>query len=143
MHHVRPLTIVLVTILAVAASSAMTPSPSGGEETSGSAPVPKVITLDPETTEYMRVLGGPPETVSMRSGLVVLQPGESVGTHNTKNYEEVVIVFEGQGEMTITGGATLKLTSGTVAYCPPRTEHNVVNVGSGPLRYLYVVADTE
>ncbi len=79
----------------------------------------------------------------MHSGLVVLSPGTSVGIHNTKNYEEVLVVFTGEGEMITTGGPTLILKAGTVAYCPPRTEHNVINIGKGLLRYLYVVANAE
>lgn len=91
----------------------------------------------------MRVLAGPPETVTMRSGLVVLTSGKSVGTHNTDNYEEVLVVLEGKGKMVITGGATLQLKSGAVAYCPPKTEHNVSCTGPGRLKYLYIVARAE
>jgi quercetin dioxygenase-like cupin family protein len=99
-----------------------------------------VVTLDPATKDYARVLGGPPATHSMRSGYVVLGPGRSVGKHSTAGYEEVVVVFEGRGKMTITGGPELSLGQGSVAYCPPQTEHDVANVGHEPLRYLYVVA---
>jgi mannose-6-phosphate isomerase-like protein (cupin superfamily) len=111
-----------------------------GEE---GGPRPKAITLNPDATEYVRLLGGPPETVTMHSGLVVLGEGESVGTHNTKNYEEVLVVLEGAGKMLITGGPELALQRNTLAYCPPRTEHNVTNIGKGPLRYVYIVANAE
>jgi len=103
-------------------------------------PEPKVITLDPDIKEYMVVLGGPPETVTMRSGHVILIPGESVGKHTTGTFEELVVVFEGKGKMQITDGATLLLEAGSVAYCPPHTEHDVINTGPGRLRYLYIVA---
>ena len=63
-----------------------------------------VVHLNPATKGYVRVLGGPPSTHSMRSGSVVLAPGRSVGKHSTGGYEEVVVVFEGVGKMTITGG---------------------------------------
>ena len=46
----------------------------------------------------------------------------------------------GTGEMRITDGKTLQLKPNVVAYGPPMTEHDVVNTGLGPLRYLYVVA---
>ena len=107
------------------------------------APSPKAITVDLTATEYVRLLGGPPETVSMHSGLVVLKPGKSVGTHNTENYEEVLVVLEGTGQMTITDGPELSLDANMMAYCPPRTEHNVTNTGNGPLRYIYIVANAE
>jgi mannose-6-phosphate isomerase-like protein (cupin superfamily) len=99
-----------------------------------------VIHLDPGDTEYTRVLGGPPATHSMRSGYVVLGPGHSVGKHSTGEHEEVLVVFHGTGKMMITDGPELVLAPNTVAYCPPRTEHDVTNTGSQPLRYLYVVA---
>ena len=76
----------------------------------------------------------------MHSGAVVLLPSKSVGNHSTENYEEAVIVLAGSGEMRISGGETLILKPNSVAYCPPHTEHDVVNTGSQPLRYLYVVA---
>ncbi len=104
------------------------------------APKPLTIQLDPAATEYTRVLGGPPATHSMRSGQVVLAPGQSVGKHSTGEYEEVLVVFEGTGRMVIAGGPELALAPHTVAYCPPRTEHDVNNTGLQPLRYLYLVA---
>jgi mannose-6-phosphate isomerase-like protein (cupin superfamily) len=106
-----------------------------------SRPIAKVIKLDAGGQGYQRLLGGPPETSSMHSGLVVLDPGASVGLHNTDQYEELIVVLEGRGEMRITGGPRLKLEGGWAAYCPPRTEHNVFNVGPTPLRYVYIVAE--
>jgi quercetin dioxygenase-like cupin family protein len=106
-------------------------------------PQPKLISLDLATTEYVRILGGPPETVTMHSGFVVLAPGKSVGRHSTKNYEEALVVLEGEGNMMIVGGPTLGLKAGSVAYCPPRTEHDVVCTGSGKLKYVYIVANAE
>ena len=106
-------------------------------------PRPKVIRLEAEGRGYVRLLGGPPETSTMRSGLVTLAPGTTVGKHSTQGFEELVIVLEGQGELRVTGGETLRLSEGTAAYCPPRTEHDVVNTGTKPLRYIYVVAEAK
>lgn len=103
-------------------------------------PTPRLVQIDPTASEYMDVLNGPPETVTMRSGLVVLPPAKSVGKHNTEIYEEAVIVLAGVGEMRITGGPTFKLKPSFVAYCPPFTEHDVINTGARMLRYLYIVA---
>ena len=105
--------------------------------------LPRVITIDAGKKEYMRILGGPPETSTMRSGLVQLAPGESVGTHNTEKYEEMLIVMSGSAEMIITNGKKLQIAKGDVAYCPPRTEHNVLNTGTDTLRYIYVVAEAK
>jgi len=116
---------------------------SASEEKEKKLPEPKLISLDLGAKEYMRILGGPPETVTMHSGLVVLDPGKSVGKHDTKNYEEVLVVLEGAGEMMITDGPTLQLKAGSFAYCPPRTEHDVICTGSAKLKYVYIVANAE
>jgi quercetin dioxygenase-like cupin family protein len=101
---------------------------------------PRVIQLDTGGAEYLEILAGPPETVSMRSGLVVLSPGNSVGVHSTGGFEEVVLVLEGEGEMRLTGQNPLTIGAGVAVYCPPETEHDILNTGTGPLRYIYVVA---
>jgi len=111
-----------------------------GAETPPQAPAAKLISLDPVGKDYLRVLGGPPETVTMRSGVVVLAPGKSVGKHSTKDNEEIVVILEGEGTMLITGGKPLPLKVGWAAYGPPQTEHDVVNTGTGTLKYIYIVA---
>lgn len=103
-------------------------------------PRPKVVRIDPSAEKYFPLLEGPPETATMRSGFVVLHPSQSVGTHTTGDYEEVLVVLAGLGEMRLADGTTLHLTQHCVAYCPPAMEHDVVNTGTIPLRYVYVVA---
>ncbi|MCX6554997.1 MAG: cupin domain-containing protein [Candidatus Aminicenantes bacterium] len=105
--------------------------------------IPKVIKLDSAGKDYLRVLAGPPESSTMRSGLVLLAPKKSVGKHSTEKYEELVIIIEGKGEMAIIGGSTLLFAKGEVVYCPPNTEHNVTNTGEENLIYLYVVAEAK
>jgi mannose-6-phosphate isomerase-like protein (cupin superfamily) len=101
---------------------------------------PTIVALDRDATEYLRILGGPPESVTMRSGYVVILPEKSVGRHNTEGYEEMVVVLDGEGEMLFGDGSVLRLKPFIVAYCPPDTEHDVCNTGDKPLRYVYVVA---
>jgi quercetin dioxygenase-like cupin family protein len=108
-----------------------------------SAPTPKVVLLESSGTDYVPVLSGPPESINMRSGLVVLAPGKSVGKHSTEQNEELLVVLEGQGEMTFRDGSKLLVKAQSALYCPPETEHNVTNTGIGPLRYVYVVAGTQ
>jgi len=102
--------------------------------------VPRLIALDVHSGARQAVLEGPPGTVTMRSGLVSLEPGDSVGRHRTESYEEVLIVLEGAGVMRFTAHETLPLQAPCAAYCPPETEHDVTNTGRVPLRYVYVVA---
>ena len=111
-----------------------------GTEKSVKGPAPKLITLDAKGKDYLPILTGAPETVTMRSGLVILAPGKDVGKHSTKDNEELVIVLEGRGEMRITGGETIPVSAGQAVYCPPRREHDMVNTGTSVLRYIYVVA---
>jgi len=113
-----------------------------GQE-AGTKPEPKVIAITMEGKEYVRLLGGPPESILMRAGAVALQPGKTVGKHNTESYEELVVVLEGQGEMLLKDGKPLGMRVGAVLYCPPDTEHDVKNTGSSVLRYIYVVAKTK
>ena len=99
---------------------------------------PKVIKI--KKGNYIRLLGGPPESVSMQSGAVSLQPGETVGKHSTKTNEEILIVLEGEGSFIISKGKQLLMNVNTLLYCPPDTEHDVKNTGPGILRYIFVVA---
>ena len=103
-------------------------------------PAPKVIAVGAGEQGYLRLLGGPPESVTMRAGAVSLAPGQTVGKHSTESYEEFIIILEGRGSMIMSDGSLLDMKVGTALYCPPDTEHDVRNTGSGPLRYIYVVA---
>ena len=106
-------------------------------------PHAKVVELDSHGKDYLQVLAGPPESVTMKSGLEVLAPKQSVGKHSTGQHEELLVVLEGQGVMTFKDGSKLDVQANHALYCPPETEHNVTNTGSGVLRYVYVVASTK
>ncbi len=103
-------------------------------------PKPKAIQVNALATESAPVLGGPPETVTMRSGSIVLHADKNVGRHSTGGNEEVLFVFSGSGEMRLSDGTVLQLKPHVIAYCPPDTEHDVFNTGGEPLRYVYLVA---
>ena len=105
-------------------------------------PEPRIINLDSnEETKHLKILSGPPESVTMRSGMVVLPPESSVGLHSTENYEELIIILEGQATISVKGRTPVKVESGNAFYCPPDTEHDVFNSGTEPLRYIYIVAE--
>jgi len=108
-----------------------------------SKPHAKVVALDKLDNGILPILTGPPETVTMKSGYVVLEPNHSVGKHSTEHHEEILIVLEGQGEMLFHDGSKLELKARTALYCPPQTEHDVRNTGNSTLRYVYVVANAE
>jgi quercetin dioxygenase-like cupin family protein len=117
--------------------------PVAGPSASPAGPQVKVVALEPGEQPYFLLLSGPPETRSMKSGLVTLAPGKSIGLHNTRSNEEMIIPLEGQGELRLTGRDPLVLKPGLVTYAPPHTEHDVINTGGGQLRYIFIVARAE
>ncbi len=100
---------------------------------------PKKINANDHGEKYLKLLGGPPETVTLRSGKVTLQPGETVGEHSTDSYEEIIIVLAGEGEFEYSDSGSIPFDADSVLYCPPNTTHNIRNAGSTPLQYIYVV----
>ncbi|HXJ87654.1 MAG TPA: cupin domain-containing protein [Candidatus Binatia bacterium] len=116
---------------------------SSAADTEKGEPHSKVVLLDAQGKDYLQILAGPPETVTMKSGLVVLAHGKSVGKHSTGKHEEVLVVLSGKGEMTFGDGSTLPVEANHALYCPPKTEHNVTNTGTDELRYVYIVAETK
>jgi mannose-6-phosphate isomerase-like protein (cupin superfamily) len=101
-----------------------------------------VRSLPADSIKYHEILSSN-QSVSMKSGLVCLQPGENVGSHNTGNREELLIILNGMGEIETEGSGRRKINQGCVAYVPPNTQHNVFNSNSELLRYLYIVASVE
>jgi quercetin dioxygenase-like cupin family protein len=102
----------------------------------------KAITLNLDSDIYQEIADGPPGTIGMYSGLVTLQPGKTVGHHNTKSYEEMLVILSGAGQMIFENKDSLQLKYGIVAYCPPNTEHDVKNTGTVPLKYIYIASKT-
>ena len=105
-------------------------------------PATKVVKLDSQGKGHLAILSGPPETATMRSGLVVLEPGKSVGKHSTGGNEELLVVLEGTGEFRLEK-ETLPLVGGTALYCPTGRTHDVFNTGTTTLRYVYITASTQ
>ena len=99
----------------------------------------KVIPLT-GTEKYTRLLKDGVDTVRMKSGYVVLQPGESVGEHSTEGKEEILVVLEGEAALTIEKKPAVKVPRQYVIYIPPQTLHNVENAGCEVLRYLFIVS---
>jgi mannose-6-phosphate isomerase-like protein (cupin superfamily) len=108
-----------------------------------SAPQIRSVLLDPGDQSYFLLLKGPPETKSFRSGLVTLAPGKSIGVHNSGVNEEMIVPLEGQGELRFSNHPPLLIKSGLITYAPAHTEHDVINTGSGPLRYIFITAKAE
>jgi len=98
-----------------------------------------VIELD-DNPEYQRLLAGEPQTCGMRSGKVCLAPGQACGQHSTKDREELLVFLSGRGELIIAEKERFQVGEGKVCYVPRQTDHDVRNLGSEPLVYVYCVA---
>jgi len=102
----------------------------------------KVCVIDLKSEPGRQVLlEGEPQTFGMRSGRVYLQPGESIGQHNTKGNEELLVFLSGKGVALIgEEESVFEVGQGKVCYIPPNTIHNIKNSGAAPLIYIYCVA---
>ena len=88
------------------------------------------------------LLQGAPQTTGMRSGFVRLKPGESVGRHSTEDHEEALVILHGEGRAEVEGHDAVPISSRRLVYIPPHAYHNVTNMGSDVLEYVYIVAQT-
>lgn len=80
----------------------------------------------------------PPLTEKLRSGCVVLNKGEEVGEHITKNREEILVILEGSATVECEGERVVA-DKQTSIYIPKNKKHNVWNLTSETLKYIYIV----
>ncbi len=105
------------------------------------APKPSPLSMKLQCAgEDCPLLRGVPQTAGMRSGFVRLKTGETVGWHTTGKNEESLVILHGSGEARIEGQPAQSFTAPALVYIPPVTRHNVANIGSELLEYVYVVA---
>lgn len=101
--------------------------------------LPRVVALE-GAERYRRLLEGPPHTAALKSGLVTLQPGESVGEHVTERKEEAIVVIRGAAQVMVAGKNVFSAHAPALVYIPPETPHDIRNEGKELLQYVYVVA---
>lgn len=102
--------------------------------------IPKSIKLDTKE-KYTRLFSTKnDDTLSFRSGHVILKENESIGEHNAGDSEEILIILEGRGELLINGREKLNFEKDTALYIPPNTVHDVRNKGAGPLKYVFIAS---
>ena len=102
----------------------------------------QVITVELNSEpKYQRLLSGKPQTFGMKSGRVHLNTGEDCGQHSTEEKEEMLIFLSGRGLAVIGDNEEkIEIGSGKISYIPPHTIHNIINIGTEPLIYIYCVA---
>jgi len=80
------------------------------------------------------------ETGCLKSGVVILQPGEEIGEHITKDREEVIIILSGQATVEIEVEDSQTVNVSQLVYIPQDKKHNIKNTSNNPLHYLYLVS---
>jgi len=78
----------------------------------------------------------------MRGGFVVLKTGEEVGKHTTKHKEEVIVILEGTAKLVCENEEKI-VRERCLVHIPENSEHNVINVGNKPLKYVYITASLD
>jgi quercetin dioxygenase-like cupin family protein len=73
-------------------------------------------------------------TASTASVYFELEPGAHLGRHRD-SAEELLLVLEGEGEATV-GDETARASEGAIVTVPAMEQHDIRNVGTGPLRVL-------
>lgn len=81
----------------------------------------------------------PPVSERLKSGFVILKPGESIGAHLTEAREEMLIILEGAAQIEC-GSEILEASGQAIVYIPKNMLHNVTNLSQQvDLKYIYVV----
>ena len=71
-------------------------------------------------------------------GIQEVAPDCSVREHVHDHHEEVIIVLEGDGTVTLAGEAH-PMRAGTILYLAPGSRHQFINQGKIPLRFCFVL----
>lgn len=87
--------------------------------------------------KFKRLVGVHGQVKGMRSGFVVLLKNESVGQHNTGRKEEAIIILEGKARLYYRK-KSITVEENSFLYIPKNTVHDMKNIGSLPLKYVYV-----
>jgi len=114
--------------------------PAKGAPARKHSPAPFVLRLSENGTEKVAAILDSTRSVQMRSGYVNLEPGEHVGSHNTGEHEELLIILQGTGTAEIGGFGRKHIEKGMVVYIPPHNQHDISCSGTSRLEYIYVVA---
>ena len=73
---------------------------------------------------------------SMTFGSLRLKPGMSPHPPHTHPEEEIMVVTEGAGDISVEGKVT-KVAPGSTMYCAGNKIHGIVNTGKVPLLFYY------
>ena len=94
--------------------------------------------LSKETFGDLRIyFDGPTDQLkSMTAGSLLLKPGMSPHRPHTHPEEEIMVVTDGTGEISVEGKIT-KVAAGSMMYCAAQHLHGIVNTGKVPLMFYF------
>lgn len=73
---------------------------------------------------------------AMTAGSLRLKPGMSPHTPHEHPEEEIMVITEGTGEISVRGKIT-QVGPGSMMYCAANQSHGIVNTGKTPLLFYY------
>lgn len=101
----------------------------------------KPLIIKPKKIDrYQLLLDNVKDTLNIKSGFVMLKPGECVGEHVTEGKEEAIIILRGKAEVLSDNKVLFTAEKDNLIYIPPETKHDVKNIGKELLEYIYVVS---
>ena len=103
-----------------------------------------VVTVDalqpvgdaPGTVAYVHYNGPTEQLSTLCTGMAVLDPGASPHPPHRHPEEEIMVVAEGMGEISVDGKVT-PVGPGAIMYTAGGTWHGIVNTGSTPLTFYW------
>jgi len=81
--------------------------------------------------------GSTPGLKSLVAGSLLLKPGQQPHPPHTHPDEEIMVITEGSGQISL-NGKTSNVVPGSVMYVTPNYLHGVLNTGQTPLMFYYV-----
>ena len=81
--------------------------------------------------------GNTAKSTQFVTGRLVLNPGETPHPPHTHVEEEIMVIEQGTGEISVDGKIT-KIAPGTVMYTEPNVAHGIVNTGKEPIVFTFV-----
>lgn len=99
---------------------------------------PKHAKLTHETFGDLRVYfeGPTAQLKSMTAGSLQLKPGMQPHPPHQHEEEEIMVIAEGSGEISVEGKVT-KVGPGSMMFCAANHVHGIVNTGKAPLLFYY------
>lgn len=89
---------------------------------------------------YQRLISKDFGSCGIKAGHVILNPGENIGLHSTKDREEILIILKGKGKAYVDKKTPLSISENHILYIPPKTGHDIHNKGTGVLEYVFITS---